>query len=86
MSAQNLLPWMASHIFYIVIVICLLYLAYTIAAAAYRRRIFPAQVDRRVDDVVLTESGQRKVYTESGSSRIPTESGTRPAAPPSSED
>ena len=93
-STSSLLPWLAAHVFYLICAILLLYLAYVLSKEIFRRRNFPSQVDRRVDNVVLTESGTRKVFTESGSrpagsasgSRPATSSGSRPAAPPSSED
>ena len=94
-STSSLLPWLAAHVFYIVIAVSFLYLAYALVAEIRRRRNFPSQVDRRVDNVVLTESGTRKVFTESGSRPAAgasgsrpavTSSGSRPAAPPSSED
>jgi len=85
-SIQNLLPWLSTHIFYSILAVILLYLAYVLFTEVFRRRIFPTQVDRRVDNVVLTESGTRKVFTESGSRPAGSASGSRPAAPPSSEE
>jgi hypothetical protein len=85
-STSSLLPWLAAHVFYLICAILLLYLAYVLFKEIFRRRSFPSEVDRRVDNVVLTESGTRKVFTESGSRPAATSSGSRPAAPPSSED
>jgi hypothetical protein len=69
-STQTLLPWLSAHIFYLIIAILLLYLAYALISEVIRRRSFPSEVDRRVDNVVLTESGTRKVFSESGSRAV----------------
>jgi hypothetical protein len=84
-STQNLLPWLSAHIFYLISAVLLLYLAYVFFKEIFRRRNFPSQVDRRVDNVVLTESGTRKIFTESGTRPAGAASGTRAAAS-SSED
>ena len=85
-STQTLLPWLSAHIFYLIIAVLVLYLAYVFFSEIRRRSRFPSEVDRRVDNVVLTESGQRKVFTESGSRPAGSASGTRPAAPPAGDD
>ncbi len=77
---QNALQWIAEEAFPIVFIFCCIVVAYLVYAAAFRKRILPSLLNRRVKELLLTpSSGTRKTYDSA--SRPIAASGSRPIAP-----
>ena len=66
MSSQTFFAWIVDQAIPIVVIFCCLITAYLIYARAFRRRVLPILMNRRVAEA-LSPSGSRSTVTASGS-------------------
>ena len=77
---QNALQWITEEAFPIVFIFCCIIVAYLVYAGAFRKRILPPLLNRRVKELLLTPSSATRKAYDSGSRPAAT-SGSRSVAP-----